>query len=153
MSPWKVPNIWQRTESILEGGYDWPRFRWRRLPAVARQWKPAVEVYERSTEVLVRVELPGIRIDDVRIILEGATLKVSGERRVPHLLPEAQCDLCEILEGKFHRQIELPHPVKGEGARSHFEAGVLQVRLLKAERPISGKVNLTPAGHGRQTPD
>jgi HSP20 family protein len=78
-------------------------------------FEPAVDVWETDGEVIVEVELPGARRDDVEIRLERLQLIVSGQ--LPAAAGAEGRHLCvERPRGRFHRAIPLPGDVAGEPA-------------------------------------
>lgn len=103
-------------------------------------WHPPVDVYETTAKVVVRVELAGVKREEVKVWLEGNTLKISGERydnstgekRVYHRL--------EVGYGYFECLIHLPIPVERENLQAKYKGGFLEVFLSKVpmkEIPIS----------------
>jgi HSP20 family protein len=92
---------------------------------------PAVDIFEDEDAVLVRVELPGVRADDVEVDAGARVLTVRGERRLEN---EAQRDGYHRLErpyGVFSRSFELPASVDGQNAAAVMTDGVLTVRIPK----------------------
>lgn len=100
------------------------------LSSTSSAFEPAVDVWETDTELVVEVELPGARGDDVEVRLEQQQLIVSGQ-----LTSAAGAEgrhLCvERPRGHFHRAIPLPADVAGEPAAT-LSAGVLEVRIPRA---------------------
>ena len=94
--------------------------------------EPPVDVWESDTEVIVEAELPGVKVDDIDLRLDGGALILSGE------LPEST-DGCgaylriERPRGRFHRMVRLPTDVSDE-PRATLRGGVLKVRIPKAGR-------------------
>lgn len=105
-------------------------------PKVARQkgWVPRVDVFELRDVVVVRVELAGIRPDEVqlRYVEERHALSLRGERRDEPLLgePGVRPQLLEIEYGEFAREIALPPgEVDAQAARTQLSNGLLTVVL------------------------
>jgi len=93
-------------------------------------FEPAVDVWETDGEVVVEIELPGARRDDVEVRLERQQLIVSGQ--LPSAAGAEGRHLCvERPRGRFHRAIPLPGDVAGEPAAT-LSAGVLEVRLPRS---------------------
>ena len=69
-------------ERLLDAAFaGWPfRYVWRRLPSEEVSWAPPLEVYEKEDSFTVRVEVPGVKMDEIDISVTGDTLplKVSG---------------------------------------------------------------------------
>jgi len=97
-------------------------------------WQPHVDMCETSEEIIVEVELPGVRREDVRIEIEGNFLHITGERRTTAERQERNYYRLERRYGRFARQLRLPSTVVREGIRAEFDAGILIITLPKRER-------------------
>ncbi len=98
------------------------------------EWSPPVDLCETETAVMVRVELPGVRAENIRVGLTGAQLRVYGEkkRRVPR--GGAIQHLCsERAFGHFNRTVSLRRwTLSVREASAELSNGVLIVHLPKA---------------------
>lgn len=97
----------------------------------APTWEPPVDVLETEHEVLIYVALPGVDAREVKAVIEGATLVVSGRRVLPASLQHASIHRLELPQGRFERRVPLP---AGHYAGSHVasERGCLVISLEKA---------------------
>ena len=91
----------------------------------------AGEVEETDTDVLVRVEVPGMEKEDCRITIEGNTLYLTGEKRVEREAGDSTFHIMERAYGAFQRAIPLPRHVDIDKAEAKYRNGVLTVRLPK----------------------
>ncbi len=91
----------------------------------------AGEVEETATEIVVRVEVPGMRKDDCQITIEGNTLHLSGEKNFEHEDHGSTYHVMERAYGAFRRSIPLPRNVNIDRAEARYDNGVLTVRLPK----------------------
>jgi len=89
---------------------------------------------ETPEAIIVEVELPGVRHEDVRIEVEGDTLRITGERRTTSERQERNYYRLERSYGHFERQLQLPGSVAREAIRAEFDAGILIITLPKRER-------------------
>lgn len=105
---------------------------------------PALDVYEKGNEVVVRAELPGMTRDDVEVNLTDTTITVKGEKRQEEEVRDEEYYRCERSFGSFARTVDLPAEVKTERATATFKNGVLEVRLPKsaAAKPKAVKVDV-----------
>jgi HSP20 family protein len=55
-----------------------PMSMWRRFPRIEREWVPAVDVFEREDKLVVKAELPGMKIEDIAVSLLDNVLTVKG---------------------------------------------------------------------------
>ena len=97
-------------------------------------WQPCVDMCETPEAIIVEVELPGMRREDVRIELEGDVLHITGERRTASERQERNYYRLERSYGRFERQLRLPGSVAREAIRAEFDAGILIITLPKRER-------------------
>ena len=107
-------------------------------------WIPPVSVEERSDEILLTAELPGMTEDAVEITLENNVLTISGEKRESREEGEngGKYHLVERSFGSFRRSFTLPRTVRGEGITADFDNGLLTVRLPKADEALSRKIEV-----------
>ena len=97
-------------------------------------WQPRVDMCETPEAIIVEVELPGVRREDVRIEVEGDFIHISGERRTNSERQERNYYRLERSYGRFERQLRLPGSVAREAIRAEFDAGILIITLPKRER-------------------
>jgi HSP20 family protein len=78
--------------------------------------------------------MPGVRKEDISIKVEGTQLSISGERQRETKEGEEESTLHnERVYGKFERIFKLPDSINAEKIEAHFENGVLNIALPKAE--------------------
>jgi HSP20 family protein len=103
-------------------------------PAAGRPiptWEPPVDVLETENEVLVLVALPGVDLEQVETVIEGAYLVVAGSRTLPPELATAVIHRLELPQGRFERRIRLPGGRYGAVRRAAVQGCVL-ITLQKA---------------------
>jgi len=91
----------------------------------------AGEVEETPTDIVVRVEVPGMDKEDCRITIEGNLLHLSGEKHFERETHDSTYHVMERAYGAFERSIPLPRNVNIDKAQASFKNGVLTVRLPK----------------------
>ncbi len=97
----------------------------------ARMWEPAIDVYETAKEVVVLVELAGVKQDEIEIKVDGNTLVIRGERKEAPLRSKRTYYQMEIHRGPFERGILLPTTIDPEKAKASYEDGLLEIVLPK----------------------
>jgi HSP20 family molecular chaperone IbpA len=105
-------------------------------PAAGRPiptWEPPVDVLETEHEVLVLVALPGVDLEQVETVIEGAYLVVAGSRTLPPELATAVIHRLELPQGRFERRIRLPGGHYGAVRRAAVQGCVL-ITLQKANK-------------------
>lgn len=96
-------------------------------------WLPAVDVFARKGDLVVRAELPGIDPEkDVDISVQEGVLKIRGERRLEERDESGSWFRAETSYGAFERQILLPEGVKPEDIEASYDRGILEVVVPKA---------------------
>jgi len=99
------------------------------VPAFA----PAVDVEETPEGYVFRADLPGIKLEDVKVNLMGDTLTIRGERKQESAESKGNLQRIERVYGSFERRFELGNPVHGDQVKATYKDGVLEVRVPKAE--------------------
>jgi HSP20 family protein len=108
-------------------------------------WAPALDIAERKDAYLVSVELPGVKLDDLKITLDDGLLTIQGERSFTDDTSKQQYHRVERFYGAFRRSITLPAHVMAEGVEASIEDGVLQILVPKAEQAKPKRIEVRPA--------
>lgn len=113
----------------------------------AGSFVPPVDVYEDAQKVVLKLEVPGIKQDDLDIRIENQTLTIKGERKFEAEQKEENFHRIERRYGTFVRSFTLPQTVDTEAVNASYDAGVLTVSLAKkAEaKPKQVKISAGPA--------
>lgn len=119
----------------------WPAFRWPtfRFERGEEAWNPEVDLFERDNRLVARIDLPGLKKEDVKVEVTDGHLAVSGERKREEEEKSDQFYRCEREYGSFYRAVPLPEGVKLEDVKATFADGVLEVSVplpAKAEAKV-----------------
>jgi HSP20 family protein len=120
----------------------WPSLRWpfSQTRAVAEaSWMPEVDVFERDNRLITKIDLPGLKKEDVKVEITDGHLAISGERRTEAEEKKENFYRCEREYGSFYRAVPLPEGVKLEDVKATFADGVLEVSVplpVKAETKV-----------------
>lgn len=100
-------------------------------------WMPALDVYEKDGEMVIRVDLPGMEKKDVKVKVLENVLVIEGERKLEKRVEEENYLCREACFGTFTRRIALPNPVEEYEVKANLENGVLEVHVpvKEAEKP------------------
>lgn len=114
------------------------------VAAGTRAWAPVFDMYETKDELVLTVELPGVREEDVSLSITGDVLTVKGERAFDQEQKDENYVHVERVYGKFERSIQLPMPVQADRVKATYRDGVLEVKLPKAEevKPKEIKIDI-----------
>jgi len=96
-------------------------------------WTPAVDIAEHDDEYLVKVELPGVNKDEVKITVESNILTIRGEKKQEKEIKKENYHRVERSYGSFQRSFTLPTTVKSDKIDASYKDGILSVSLPKAE--------------------
>jgi HSP20 family protein len=97
----------------------------------AGSFVPAVDIYEDAQKVVVKLEVPGIKQEDLDIRLENQILTIKGERKFESEEKEENFHRIERRYGNFVRSFSVPQTVDTDGVSANYDAGVLTVTLNK----------------------
>ncbi len=109
-------------------------------PLASGAWAPPVDLSETHDAISIRIELPGVAADQIKIGLCNTKLRIWGEkkrrparRRILHYL----CS--ERSYGKFNRVVPLRWTINVRAAEAELENGILNIRLPKLEDRRGGE--------------
>lgn len=97
-------------------------------------FQPSCDVNETKDHYLVSFDMPGVKKEDIKIEVQGNQLLISGERQREVKEADGEATLRhERMYGKFERSFSLPATVATDKIEAHYENGVLNVAIPKAE--------------------
>ena len=114
-------------------GTTWPAFRWPALRATTAgegaRWFPEIDVFEKDNRLVTKIDLPGLKKEDVKVevALEGIT--ITGERKEAKEEKKEGYFRTERLYGSFERFVPLPDGAVLDKAAAEFKDGVLTVTV------------------------
>jgi HSP20 family protein len=115
---------------------DWPSFRWPfKAASEPTSWSPKIDVFERDNRLVTRVDLPGMKKEDVSVEVADGHLTLSGERKRETEEKKDNFYRSEREYGSFYRAVPLPESVKLEDVKATFSNGVLEVSVPLPVRP------------------
>jgi HSP20 family protein len=126
-----IDRIRGEMEELFADLWQVPRFTRRR-----GGFRPPVDVYrsERSGELTVVVEVPGVDPQRIQILVDDQTLVIAGERRRPRCTGRVYQQM-ELDYGRFQRQIPLDPGVDAEACKATYRRGMLTIVLPAAKKP------------------
>jgi HSP20 family protein len=114
----------------------------RLLESPMTAWAPALEVHEDKEKYTVRVELAGLKREDIEVSLQEGALIISGERKSEKIEEGVEVHRQERFYGKFQRALTLPEPVAADKVKADYKEGVLTVTLPKNEEAKPKKIDV-----------
>jgi HSP20 family protein len=136
--------LWRQMTSELDRVFDdWPSFR---LPSIGRfaasspaAFSPKIDVVEREGRLVTRVDLPGMKKEEVSVEVADGHLAISGERKRETEEKKDNFYRSEREYGSFYRAVPLPEGVKLEDVKATFADGVLEVSVPMPAKPEAAK--------------
>jgi HSP20 family protein len=99
----------------------------------ARNWIPLANISETEKEYLLRVELPDVKKDDVKIAVADGVITISGERKLELEDQSENAIRVESIYGAFTRSFVLPDCIDANGIHAETKDGVLRIHIPKAK--------------------
>jgi HSP20 family protein len=96
-------------------------------------WSPLTDISETDDEYVMKMDLPGVKKDDVKISVQNGELIISGERKEEKEEKKTQHHRIERNYGKYYRSFTLPENVDEENIEAEFNDGSLTVKVPKTE--------------------
>lgn len=121
-------------------------------PRASGEWSPAVEVFQRGHEFVVRADVPGMVRHDLHVDVSDDSLTIRGERKQETREERDGAFWTERSYGPFSRTIPLPPGAIGDSAKASFNNGVLEVVIQAPpqEARRGRKVDISGAGTGER---
>jgi len=124
-----------------------------RYGMAGQAWAPAAEIVRDGDDAVVRLELPGLSAEDIKVETADGRLVVSGEKRDQHGENRDGFSLRETRYGSFRRTFKLPADVGTDAISATYDAGVLTVRVGGVHASTSPRLIPVQAGPGRELPE
>ena len=103
---------------------------------------PPVDVFEDSTGITLRTDLPGVPKDKLTLQVEAGTLTIEGEVSIP--TPEGmQATYAEVDVPRFRRVFTLSKELDTAKVSAEFKHGVLSIRIPKAEHAQPRRIDIS----------
>ncbi len=105
-------------------------------------WTPATDIIENQKSYVLKLDLPGVEKDNVKISYKEGVLTVSGERKNESEEKSGKYFRVERTFGGFSRSFTLPELIKQDEITASFKNGMLTVEIPKAEeaKPFEIKI-------------
>jgi HSP20 family protein len=104
---------------------------------------PPVDVHETEEEYLVKIDLPGVKSDDVNVEVNDNVLSISGSRVADET---GTAQLVERPYGTFTRTLTLPQGVDSDSIEAGYHDGVLELRIPKPAERKPKKITIGTGG-------
>ena len=141
----EVASLQDRVNSIFQD------FAGDSQAVTAAIFAPAVDVYENGEKLVLKLDIPGIKEEDLDIRVENQTLSVRGERKFESEEKEENFHCIERRYGSFYRSFSLPTSVDTENVQANYDAGVLRLELKKKASAQPRQIKIANGVNGAST--
>ena len=139
--------MFREFNSMFEHRGGFPFVRPFRPEFAGFPWSPELELSERDSHLVLTLDLPGLKKEDISVQVDKDELTISGERTHESEAKKNDWFRTERSYGSFCRIIPLPGHVKATDITARFTGGVLEVTM-----PLPAKAEATatkvPIGEG-----
>ena len=116
------------------GSHAWFPSLTRRPGGREMDWTPAIDVFQRGNELVIRADMPGMTKDDIELNIGDNVLTIRGERHQELEEEREGVFRSERSYGSFCRVVPLPQGTIAEDAKANFTDGVLEI-VMPAPSP------------------
>ncbi|MNJ96639.1 Spore protein SP21 [compost metagenome] len=113
-----------------------------------KYFSPATEILENAENYLLSIDVPGIKKENIQIEFVDNTLTISGERTNTRSAEDAKVRRLERSYGHFKRSFALPRTVNSQKIEAHYENGVLELLIPKAQEAQARKIEVQTGKSG-----
>lgn len=106
-------------------------------------WKPAMDIYETSDEIVIIAEIAGVAKEDLEVEINNRAVKIHGKRLGTQPVQSATYRLAEIQYGSFERVLYLPVPIDTSNVTASFVNGLLNIQLKKLPPDRTHKITIS----------
>lgn len=114
------------------------------LPTDELIWSPNIDVKESEANFTFFAELPGMKLNDVEVTVDGHILSIRGQRNTHKVEKGESMIRHECSHGRFERTFALDSDVDPEKIVAKFKDGMLEVVVPKSGHKASRKVSVKP---------
>jgi len=110
-------------------------FSWMRENSgnTMESWMPTSDISEDDKEYLIKLDLPGMEKNDIKVSYQDKRVIISGERKSEEKEEKKDFIRKERYYGSFYRSFTLPEAVKEDNIQASFKDGVLKLVMPKTE--------------------
>lgn len=96
-------------------------------------WTPSADITEDEKEYMIRLDIPGMEKNDIKVNFQDGRLTVTGERKSEEKEEKKDYVRQERYFGSFYRSFTLPEKIKEDAIEATFKNGVLKLVVPKGE--------------------
>jgi len=105
-------------------------------------WRPPVDTYEEGDTIVITVELPGVKKENISIDVKDNTISINGERILDENASDKQYFRRERFHGRFYRAFSLPETADPNRIEASFKDGLLKILIHRSDETVTKKVEI-----------
>jgi HSP20 family protein len=144
--------ITRSTNPLMQARFFEPffgRFNFLEDETKSGVWAPPVDVAEEKDKIFVRVEVPGMNQNDLKVSFEDGLLTVSGERQFERK-DDRNYHRIERTYGSFSRSFSLPRTVDPSAIAANYRDGILEIEIPKLEEAMPKQIQINVGANAKQ---
>lgn len=108
------------------------------------RWVPAVDMFEKDSKLVLKVELAGVSPEDVDITADNELLTIKGGKKFHEEVEKEDFYKVEQRYGSFQRSFSLPVDALSDGIDAKFDQDVLQITVPRKIKLEPNKIRIQP---------
>lgn len=96
-----------------------------------KTWSPPTDVFETKSEVVIKMEIAGVRKEGLEVSIKGDTLIIEGKRQDLYPAGKINFQQMEINYGHFRRVIRFSRPFESDKIKASYKEGFLIIEVPK----------------------
>lgn len=137
----RVPSMQDQFRRLLEDDFFKPFFRGGEEDNWSTDY-PAADIFETKDDYILKLEVPGMKKDDIKVEINQNTLTVSGERKQDSDVKEDNYHRVERFYGSFNRSFTLPGETDTAKIKATMKDGILELKIPKAEEKKAKSISI-----------
>ena len=106
-------------------------------------WHPPTDAYETESQFVVRMDVAGVKREDLKVVVDEGHLLIRGIRRDAVPPGKKHFYKMEITMGPFERKVPLPRTIVLSDVVATYRDGILEIRCNKSHGTPHGEVRVT----------
>src|SRR6266498_4681712 len=131
-----LPEMEEMSDRLGKFLGPWTRPYEKTEPFKVADWTPAADIQETEKEYLLKLEIPEVKKEDVKVMLQDNELTVTGERKLEKEEKGKKFHRIERAYGTFVRTFTVPTDADETKISAEYKDGLLQLHLPKLAKPL-----------------
>ena len=106
------------------------------------EWMPLTDIYEDGDHFKLKLDIPGVDKNDVKISYSNGQLTITGERKQEKESGNLKYHRVERTFGKFYRSFTLPQKIEEDKIDAEFKNGQLVINIPKSEEAKPKQIDI-----------